>query len=88
MKKEKVFKPWAGKVAPFVYDKEVSYFDLVVPTVDTTKYAYLLEIMMDLKYPMFYTGNTGVGKSAMIQAQLALMKQKEIIMPIFINMSA
>lgn len=88
MKKEKVFKPWASKVVPFVYDKEASFFDLMVPTVDTTKYAYLLEILMALRYPMFYTGNTGVGKSAMIANQLAVMKAREIIMPIFINMSA
>jgi len=43
---------------------------------------------MTLKYPMFFTGNTGVGKSAMIANQLAVMKAKETILPIFINMSA
>lgn len=88
MKKEKVFKPWAGRVTPFVYDKEASYFDLMVPTVDTTKYSFLLETLMALRYPMFFTGNTGVGKSAMIANQLAVMKAKETILPIFINMSA
>jgi dynein heavy chain len=88
MKKEKVFKPWAGKVQPFVYDKEASFFDLMVPTVDTTKYAFLLETLMSMRKPMFFTGNTGVGKSAMIANQLAVMKARETIMPIFINMSA
>ena len=70
MKKEKVFKPWSGMVKAFVYDKEASFFDLMVPTVDTTKYAFVLDLMMQLKYPLFYTGNTGVGKSAMIQNTL------------------
>jgi hypothetical protein len=42
----------------------------MVPTVDTTKYAFLLETLMAIYYPMFFTGNTGVGKSAMIQNTL------------------
>jgi dynein heavy chain len=71
-----------------VYDKEASFFDLMVPTVDTTKYAFLLETLMSMRKPMFFTGNTGVGKSAMIANQLAVMKARETIMPIFINMSA
>jgi dynein heavy chain len=70
MKKEKVFKPWSGIVKAFVYDKDASFFDLMVPTVDTTKYAFILDLLMALKYPMFFTGNTGVGKSAMIQNTL------------------
>jgi dynein heavy chain len=37
---------------------------------------------------MFFTGNTGVGKSAMCMNQLAVMKNKETIMPVYINMSA
>lgn len=32
MKKGKEFKPWTQKVQPFVYDKDASYFDLMVPT--------------------------------------------------------
>lgn len=43
LKREKVFKPWTSKVVPFVYDKDASYFDLMVPTTDTTKYSYSLE---------------------------------------------
>jgi len=35
MKKEKAFKPWASKVPSFVYDKEIPYFELLVPTNDS-----------------------------------------------------
>jgi dynein heavy chain len=43
---------------------------------------------MALQYPMFFTGNTGVGKSAMIQSTLQALKEKDTVLPIFINMSA
>lgn len=32
MKKGKEYKPWSSKVQTFSYDKEASYFDLMVPT--------------------------------------------------------
>ena len=88
LKKEKVFKPWSTRVVPFVYDKEASYFDLMVPTVDTTKYSFTLETLMAIEKPMFYTGGSGVGKSVMIANTLTILKDKGLILPIFINMSA
>ena len=48
MKKDKVFKQWSGKVPQFVYDKDLSYFDLIVPTTDTTKYSFLLEVLLTI----------------------------------------
>ena len=68
--KDKVFKNWSTKVQTFVYDKDASFFDLMVPTQDTTKYAFCLETLMILKKPMFFTGNSGVGKSVMIENTL------------------
>lgn len=66
LKKEKVFKPWSQKVEQFAYDKDLSYFDLMVPTQDTTKYAYSLEALLLIEKPIFFTGSSGVGKSAVI----------------------
>ena len=51
---------------PFVYDKEASYFDLMVPTTDTTKYAFIMETLLAIERPLFFTGNSGVGKSVVI----------------------
>lgn len=46
LKKGRDFKPWATKVQAFVYDKEASYFDLMVPTQDTVKHAFLLDTLL------------------------------------------
>jgi len=75
-------------VPAFVYDKELSYFDLMVPTSDTVRYSYCLETLMNCEHPMFFTGNSGVGKSVMIANTLGIMKDQGKILPIFINMSA
>jgi dynein heavy chain len=88
MKRGKEFKPWTQKVASFVYDKEASYFDLMVPTQDTTKHTYILEQLLEVERPIFFTGNSGVGKSAVISSMIANLKEKGVLQPIFINMSA
>jgi len=66
LKKDKSFKMWNTKVPPFVFDKEVPYFELLVPTSDTYKYSYCLELLLSREKPSFFTGYTGVGKSVVI----------------------
>jgi dynein heavy chain len=89
LKKDKCFKPWALKVIAFEYDKDASFFDLMVPTQDTTKYSYLLEILQNMQKPMMFTGNSGVGKSVVIQRQLQnMVKDEGGVVPVIINMSA
>jgi len=70
IKKEKAFKQWSGKVPAFVYEKDLSYFDLIVPTQDTAKHTFLLEALLSIRKPMFFTGASGVGKSAVIAKAL------------------
>ena len=55
----------------FTYDKEASYFDLMVPTTDTTKYSFIIETLLSIEKPLFFTGNSGVGKSVVIANLLA-----------------
>jgi dynein heavy chain len=88
LKKEKIFKPWTLKVKPFIYDKDLSYFDLMVPTQDTTKYSYCLNHLMLIEKPIFFTGSSGIGKTAIIANVLAEYKESGSIVPININMSA
>ena len=73
---------------PFTYDKEASYFDLMVPTTDTTKYAFIMETLLAIERPLFFTGNSGVGKSVVIANLLSQLKEKGGLLPININMSA
>lgn len=47
------FRPWKDIVRPFDYDPEASYFEMMVPTVDTTRFSSLFSALM-----------TQVGRSA------------------------
>ena len=88
LRKDKSFKPWSSKVPAFVFDKDIPYFELLVPTSDTYKYSFCLELLLSREKPSFFTGYTGVGKSVVISNSLSRMQEEKDIVPIFINFSA
>ena len=53
---------WEKIVPKFAYNPELPFFDMVVPTIDTVRFGYLLEKFIAVKHSVLYTGNTGVGK--------------------------
>ena len=53
---------WERIVPQFKYDKELPFFETLVPTTDTVRFGYLLEKLLKVKHSVLYTGNTGVGK--------------------------
>ena len=53
---------WERIVPQFKYDKNLPFFDMLVPTVDTVRFGYLLEKLLAVKQSVLYTGDTGVGK--------------------------
>lgn len=57
---------WVDFKEKFVYKHGTSFFNLVVPTKDTVRYSWMVEKSMKYKFPIFFTGMTGVGKSIII----------------------
>jgi dynein heavy chain len=55
--------PWVEKIPTFQYDPAKSFFDILVPTGDTTKYMFLLNTLLGCGFNVLITGETGVGKS-------------------------
>jgi len=72
LKKEKTWKEWQTRVEKFEYVRDSSYFDLMVPTADTYKHRYCLETLLNIGKNVFFTGLTGVGKSATITNSLII----------------
>lgn len=58
-----------------------------MPTLDTTKYGYVAEMLFRDQYPVLFTGDTGVGKSVLARDILKKL-MKENVIPIFVNFSA
>lgn len=80
------FVPW--NVPEFIYEPKSPYFSILVPTVDTLRYSSLLEILIKIKKQIFFTGETGVGKSVIIQKFISQNQDKLELMPIYLNFSA
>lgn len=71
-----------------MFDKEAQFFDLLVPTIDTIKYSYVIEQMLDIEKPLILTGDSGVGKSVLVGNLLADLKERKRVSTIALNFSA
>ncbi len=74
---------WERIVPMFKYNKEVPFFEMLVPTVDTVRFGYLLEKLLKVNQSVLYTGNTGVGKVRKIFSLVCIIIQLWIIYFLF-----
>ena len=79
------FDPWTEQIPMFEFDPNKSFFEIIVPTSDTVKYKYLLNILMSNGYNVLITGETGVGKSVITKD--FLWGTPENIVYAFVNFS-
>lgn len=54
--------PWEKIIPSFKYSSDIPYFDLLVPTVDTVRFGFLMEKLLAINRSVMFTGTTGVGK--------------------------
>ncbi|XP_065178852.1 dynein axonemal heavy chain 6-like [Sycon ciliatum] len=78
---------WEKIVPGFTYDPELPYFDLLVPTIDTVRFGYLMEKMLNVNHSVLFTGTTGVGKSVISKGVLDDLASRGFV-PITFNFSA
>ena len=51
-------------IPEYVHDPEKKFSEILVPTVDTVRTTWLLELMVSIKRPVVLVGETGTSKSA------------------------
>jgi dynein heavy chain, axonemal len=56
LKRSKNWVPWDAQVQKFEYIKDMSFFDMMVPTADTYKHLYCLEQLLSVRKSVFITG--------------------------------
>ncbi|XP_037937177.1 dynein heavy chain 6, axonemal [Teleopsis dalmanni] len=78
---------WSHLIEEFAYDPNDKYFDMQVPTIDTTKFGYVSELLFLRRFPVMYTGDTGFGKTVLAAKTLKKLSTGKIV-PAFINFSA
>jgi len=60
----------------------------IVPTVDTTRVNFMLDLIIPSRRPILFVGPTGTGKSAYVQNYLMNKIDRDQYMAFFINFSA
>ena len=55
----KRFDHWERIVPAFKFDRETPFFELMVPTVDTVRYGYLMDKLLAVRMSVLFTGGTG-----------------------------
>lgn len=63
----KMWVPWADKVPDYEHKVGLKFHEILVPTVDTVRNTWLLELMVKIKKPVVFVGETGTSKTATIQ---------------------
>ena len=86
------FTPWQEHVPKFQFDPADQFFSMVVPTIDTVRYAYLMRSSYLVRGSTFFTGITGTGKSVIVQDLLnhmAMDKESggDNVAPVTVNFS-
>lgn len=76
---------WEKIVPAFKYDKEVPFFEMLVPTVDTVRFGYLLEKFLSVNHSVLYTGGTGVGKVRLREREICASKMFTCLQIMFLT---
>ncbi|XP_038058161.1 dynein heavy chain 6, axonemal-like isoform X2 [Patiria miniata] len=79
---------WEKIIPTFKYDPEQPFFDMLVPTMDTVRFGYLMEKLLSVNRSVLFTGTTGVGKSVIARGLLDGISEKVNYVPVYINFSA
>lgn len=65
--------PWKDKVNEYVHDPDRKFTEILVPTMDTVRTTWLLELMLQVRRPCLLVGESGTSKTATIQNYLRRM---------------
>ena len=63
-------KSWSFKVPSFSYNTGEDFSSLFVPTLESTRLRYLLDLLVDNQKYVMFVGNAGTGKSALMREKL------------------
>ncbi|XP_028911199.1 dynein heavy chain 10, axonemal isoform X3 [Ornithorhynchus anatinus] len=73
--RQKKWIPWNKLVPQYIHNLEEKFIHILVPTVDTTRTAWLLEQMTKIKQPVVLVGESGTSKTATTQNFLKNLNQ-------------
>ena len=78
---EQKWVPWVQKIPEYVHNPKLKYNEILVPTVDTVRNTWLLELLVKIKRPVVLVGETGTSKTATIQNFLRELDPETTVSP-------
>ncbi|XP_058455827.1 dynein beta chain, ciliary-like isoform X2 [Malaya genurostris] len=66
----KKFNPWTDLVPSFELDTDVPLQSILVPTAETTRLRWFMDILIEAKHPVMLIGGAGSGKSVIVADKL------------------
>ncbi|GBN08345.1 Dynein heavy chain 12, axonemal [Araneus ventricosus] len=77
---------WKDSIVPLTATS-ISIREIIVPTVDTVRYSYLMDLSIRHRRPVLLVGPTGTGKTAYVQEKMMKGLDREVFVPSFIAFS-
>lgn len=59
--------PWSAKVPDYEHQPGTKFNEILVPTVDTVRNTWVLQLMVGIRHPVVLVGETGTSKTATTQ---------------------
>ena len=79
---------WTSTIKKQVIPDDARPADLLIPTIDTTRYSYLMKLLAANEKQICVVGPTGTGKSVYVKNLLLKEMDVERFIPLFVNFSA
>lgn len=76
---KKEFKNWNEIIPDFTFNSATPFFNILVPTADTVKFGFLIDKLLSGGFNVLLTGETGVGKSIVVNEYLLKINQEKFV---------
>ena len=82
------WKLWVDTIEKVEIPPKTKFNTIMIPTIDTVRYSYLLDLFIHHNKQCLFVGPTGTGKSVYINNKLLNGLPKDKFLPMFVNFSA
>ncbi|EDV24937.1 uncharacterized protein TRIADDRAFT_25541, partial [Trichoplax adhaerens] len=80
--------PWLDSKNGITIPLDAKMNEIIVPTTDTMRYSYLLDLLIQYGLPILLVGPTGTGKTMYVKEKLIHKLPRDRYSPVLINFSA